>query len=97
MAGWTAEQLLDFRRSEWYDFSGAYKVEGQVLKGGVAFRARVILFSQNSVLPVREAWAESDGSWSFTGLMAGNYIVLVIDKSGERNAGVYSHVTAVAM
>lgn len=95
--GWSSERLLEWQRTPAVDFSGAYKIQGQTLKGGVAFRARVMLFGQNSVIPLREAWSESDGSWSFTGLRAGTYIVIAIDKSGERNAGVYSHVTAVAM
>lgn len=97
MAAWAEERLMDFSRSIAIDFSGAYKVEGQSLKGGVAFRARIILFPQNSIIPIREAWSEEDGSWSFDGLKNGEYIVLAIDKTGSRNAATFSHITAVAM
>jgi len=76
---------------------GAYKIEGQALRGGDPYRARVLLFNSDSLFPIRDTWSAEDGSWSFENLAPKTYLVLAIDKTAERNAVVYSYVTAVAM
>lgn len=92
-----AARVMDFLRSPQYDTSGAYKIEGQTLEDGEQVRRRVILMPFESIRPIREAWSASDGTFSFTGLAAGRYIVLGIDKTANRNAVVYSYVDAAAM
>lgn len=94
----TSGRLLSLSRAPAYGYSGAYKIEGQTLEGGAQVSRRVVLFPQNSLTPIRDvASSASDGTYSFQQLAQGTYIVLGIDKSGNRNAVVYSHVSAVAM
>ena len=88
--------LAPLRAAEVLD-AGAYKIEGQTLRGGSAYRSRVLLFPMNSMFPIREAWSAVDGSWSFENLALAEYLVLAIDKSGERNAVTYSFVESVPM
>jgi hypothetical protein len=77
--------------------SGGYKIEGQALRDGNAYRARVLLFNKDSLYPIRDKWTGTDGLFSFENLALREYLVLAIDKTGERNAVAYSYVESVAM
>jgi len=93
----TFGRLFSVARANNLAFAGNYMIEGQTLRGGDAFRSRVVLFPPHSLFPIRDVWSEADGSWSFTSLAAGTYGVLAIDKTAERNAATYWYVTAVPM
>lgn len=93
----TVGRLLSPARSPGYAWSGGYKVEGQTLEDGEQVRRRVVLFPNNAITPIREVFSAADGSYLFEQLASGKYIVLGIDKTGNRNAVVYSHIDSVAM
>lgn len=93
----TSGSLITLYRNTQNADAGAYKVVGQTLRGGDGYRARVILSKMDAIFPMREAWSEDDGSFSFENLAAGGYLVIAIDKSAERNAVVYAFVSAVPM
>lgn len=92
-----AGTLFPVYRADNSYFGGNYKVAGQTLRGGDAYRARVLLFPEASIIPIRDTWSAVDGSWVFLNLASGWYHVWAIDKTAERNAVTYSYVAAVAM
>lgn len=93
----TTGRVFNPARADHLYNAGLYKIEGQTLRSGDAYRARVLLFTSASIFPIRDQWSEADGAFSFTGLALGEYLLIAIDKSAERNAVTYSYVTSVAM
>lgn len=80
-------------------FSGNYKVAGTTTDNGVPVARWVYLFPQAapSLLIASAFTPASTGAFLFTGLAAGNYIVMGVDPSGTNNAVVYDFVAAVSM
>lgn len=77
-------------------FSGSYRIAGSTVDGGTPVKRRVYLFAQPSMLLVRSATTELPaGAFEFTGLAAGQYVVMGFDPDGVQNAVTYSHVSSV--
>lgn len=77
-------------------YSGSYRIAGSTVDGGTPVKRAVYLFAQPSMLLVRSATTELPaGAFEFTGLAAGQYVVMGFDPDGVQNAVTYSHVSSV--
>ena len=76
--------------------NGVYRIAGTTVDGGLPVKRRVYLSSLPSMLLVRSATTELPaGAFEFTGLAAGQYVVMGFDPDGVQNAVTYSHVSSV--
>ncbi len=86
--------------ARWYSggFNGNYKIAGQTLSGGLGVSRLVYIMPQKvPTLIIAGGPSNDDGTFLFSGLAAGNYIVLAVEPTGAQNAVVYDFVAAVSM
>lgn len=81
-------------------FWGRYKVSGHTRQAGTLdpLYRRVMLMDKYGQKVIRgQMSVNADGSYTFTNLPAGEYIVLGVDQNNIQNAVVCARITAVAM
>lgn len=79
------------------NYSGLYKLVGTTSAGGVAYPAYVLVYPETSFeRPIRSTYS-ADGTFTFTYLAAGTYMVLAVDPTGTYRSLSYSFVNAVPM
>jgi hypothetical protein len=75
------------RFADFPNLTGAYSVSGVATVSG-AGPSNLVLVRLSDQLPVAAKQSASDGSYTFTGLVAGEYAVVVFDPSGAYRAKV---------